>query len=166
MKSRTGKIARLPEPIREQLNQLLLDGMLGTQAVVWLNGLPEVKQVIAEHFPGRPVTEHNVSEWRHGGYQDWLHDLETRDRIIQIVEKYGHLESEGRLSRRVECVMVAELMDDMDQLQKIKNPDLRSARLHRLCRDFARLQNLRCRGLELKLQQEKHQAQPAAVHDR
>ena len=26
------------------------------------------------------VTEHNVSEWRHGGYQDWLRDRETRAR--------------------------------------------------------------------------------------
>lgn len=155
MRTRIGKIARLPEPIREQLNRLLLDGALGKNTVPWLNQLPEAQQILAEHFQGRPITEHNVSEWRHGGYQDWLRDRETRARIIHLTEKYGHLESEGRLSRRVESVIVAELLDDMDQLHRIKNADLRSKKLHRLCRDLARLQNVRCRGLELSLQQAK-----------
>ena len=154
MRTRTGKIARLPEPIREQLNQLLLNGALARDTVPWLNQLPEVKQVLSEHFAGRPISEHNVSEWRHGGYQDWLRDMETRARVTQLTEKYGHLESEGRLGQRIETLMIAELADDMDQLYRIKNPDLRTSRLHRLCRQIARLQNLHCRGLELRLKQE------------
>jgi len=161
MRTRTGKIARLPESIRDQLNQLLLNGMLAKDTVPWLNHIPEVKEVLAEWFNGRPITEHNVSEWRHGGYQDWLRDQETRARITQLTEKYGHLESEGRLGQRIETLMIAELVDDMDQLHRIKNPEPRSARLHRLCRQIARLQHLHCRGLELKLQQEKRQSNQA-----
>jgi hypothetical protein len=155
MKTRTGKIARLPEPIREQLNQRLLNGVLGKDTIPWLNGLAEVQGVLAEHFGGRPINEHNVSEWRHGGYHDWLRDRETRARVLHLTEEYAHLESNARLSRRVESVMIAELLDHMDQLDRIKNPDLRSARFHRLCRDFVHLQNLRCRGLEVSLQQAK-----------
>jgi hypothetical protein len=155
MKTRTGKIARLPEPIREQLNQQLLNGVLGKNTVPWLNQLPEVKAVLAEHFGGRPINEHNISEWRHGGYHDWLRHRETRARVLHLTEEYAYLESEARLSRRVESVMIAELLDHMDQLDVIKNPDLRSARFHRLCRDFVHLQNLRCRGLEVSLQQAK-----------
>jgi hypothetical protein len=161
LRTRTGKIARLPESIREQLNQQLSDGVLGKDTVPWLNSLPEVKQVLAEHFAGRPISEHNISEWRHGGYQDWLRDQETRARVVHIIEKYQHLESEGRLGRRIESVLVAELADDMNQLYKIKNDAVRSARLHRICRELARLQNLHCRGLELRLQQERAATQPS-----
>lgn len=163
MRTRTGKIARLPEPIREQLNHRLLNGALGKDTVPWLNAIPEVNAVLAQYFHGRPISEHNISEWRHGGYQDWLHDLETRARVIQLTEKYEHLDSEGCLGHRAESVLVAELLDDMDQLQKIKNNDTRSARLHRICRQLARIQNLRCRGLELRLQQEKATSQQTAT---
>jgi hypothetical protein len=155
MRTRTGKIARLPEPIREQLNQQLSNGVLGKDTVPWLNSLPEVNNMLARHFAGRPISEHNVSEWRHGGYQDWLREQETRERILQLTEEYQHLDSEGRLGYRIESILVAELVDDMDQLHKIKDDDVRSARLHRICRQLARLQNLRCRGLELRLQQQK-----------
>ena len=161
MRTRTGKIARLPDPIREQLNQLLLNGTLAKDTVPWLNQLPEVQQVLAEYFGGRPISEHNVSEWRHGGYQDWLRDMENRARVLQLTEQYEHLESEGRLAPRIETLAIAELVDDMDQLHKIKDSAARSARLHRLCRQIARLQNLHCRGLELKLQQEKQQVNQA-----
>ncbi len=47
---RTGKIARLPREIRDQLNQRLLDGQPGRRLVTWLNSLPEVKQVLATDF--------------------------------------------------------------------------------------------------------------------
>jgi hypothetical protein len=166
MRTRTGKIARLPEPIREQLNQKLLNGTLGKDTVPWLNAMPEVQAVAAQYFGGRPVSEHNVSEWRHGGYQDWLRDMETRARILQLAEQYQHLDSEGRLGRRAESVLLAELLDDLDQLPRIPDADIRSARLHRICRELARLQNLRCRGLELHLQQEKQRTRhtPSQPH--
>src|SRR5438094_278684 len=41
--TRTGKIARLPHTIREQLNRRLQDGELGKPILQWLNSLPEVK---------------------------------------------------------------------------------------------------------------------------
>ena len=38
--ARTGKIARLPDDIREQLNRRLNDGEKGKKLVMWLNSLP------------------------------------------------------------------------------------------------------------------------------
>ncbi len=80
--ARKGKIARLPLVIREQVNRRLLDGQSGRTIVEWLNGQPNVREIIAAQFQGSRhggqkyvpfVTEHNVSEWRtHGGYEDWL----------------------------------------------------------------------------------------------
>ena len=46
--SRTGKIARLPKEIREQLNRRLEDGETGVEVSTWLNGLPECQKLVAE----------------------------------------------------------------------------------------------------------------------
>src|ERR1035441_634149 len=70
--TRIGKIARLPRELREQLNCRLHDGEPGTQLVVWLNSLPEAQAVLAREFGGRAVSEQNLSEWKQGGYRDWL----------------------------------------------------------------------------------------------
>jgi hypothetical protein len=152
-RARTGKIARLPNAVRENLNRRLYNGTLGKDVVPWLNALPEVQRVLAERFAGRPISEHNVSQWRRGGYQDWLRDLETRARVVQLTENYEHTDAEGRLGHRAESILVAELIDDLNQLHNIRDYDTRSARLHRICRDLARLQNLHCRGLESQLNQ-------------
>ena len=66
--ARTGKIARLSRNLRAQLNTRLQDGQDGKQIVQWLNSLPQVKEVLAEGFNRRPITEQNLSDWRLGGY--------------------------------------------------------------------------------------------------
>jgi len=70
--ARIGKIARLPRAVRAQLNSRLQDGAEGKQIVQWLNSLSEVKQLLADKFDGRPISEQNLSDWRQGGYEDWL----------------------------------------------------------------------------------------------
>ena len=66
--TRRGKIARLPQSIREQVNRRLENGVEGKQIVEWLNGLPKVKAVMAAQFDGQPVNETNLSNWPRGGY--------------------------------------------------------------------------------------------------
>jgi len=75
--ARYGKIARLPRDIRAKLNTRLQDGAEGRQTLQWLNSLPEVKAVLAQFFDGRPVNQQNLSDWRQGGYEEWLtrHDI-------------------------------------------------------------------------------------------
>ena len=70
--ARIGKIGRLPMAVRAQLNSRLQDGHEGKLIVRWLNSLPEVKQVLAEGFDGRPISEQNLTDWRQGGYQEWV----------------------------------------------------------------------------------------------
>jgi hypothetical protein len=72
MNTRTGKIARLPVSIRTQLNERLLDGHEGPELLDWLNALPAVQEVLEQKFKGVPVSKQNLSEWRQGGFQDWL----------------------------------------------------------------------------------------------
>jgi len=69
--SRNGKIARLPAAIREELNQRLLDGEKGKLLVEWLNSLPQVQSVLKAKFQAIPISEHNLSQWKTGGYTAW-----------------------------------------------------------------------------------------------
>jgi hypothetical protein len=69
--SRIGKIARLPQPVREQVNRRLQDGENGRDLLAWLNSVDEVKTVLAQGFEGHEITDSNLSDWRLGGYRDW-----------------------------------------------------------------------------------------------
>jgi hypothetical protein len=82
--ARKGKIARLPRDIRDQLNRRLHDGGQGKRLVGWLNALPEVQAVMAAEFAGRPIREQNISEWRKGGYSDWLAQQEALDVVRRV----------------------------------------------------------------------------------
>ena len=82
--TRTGKIARLPRDIREQINRQLHNGELGTNLVDWLNALTKVQAVLKAEFEGRPISEQNLSEWKAGGYRDWMTQQEALDMIHRL----------------------------------------------------------------------------------
>ena len=44
--TRTGKIARLPRQVRDELNRRLRDGQKGSQLAAWLNALPKVLSIL------------------------------------------------------------------------------------------------------------------------
>jgi hypothetical protein len=61
MARRRGKIARLPDALRDELNRRLLDGELYKKIGGWL----------AEKGHGG-IDKRHLSVWFHGGYQEWL----------------------------------------------------------------------------------------------
>src|SRR5258706_9401477 len=69
--TRTGKIARLPDSIREELNHRLQNNERGKSLIKWLNGLSEVQAVLNEHFDSKPIYDQNLTEWKKGGFDDW-----------------------------------------------------------------------------------------------
>jgi len=58
---RTGTIARLPREVRDQVNEMLDDGCPYDRIIEWL---------AAKGHPG--VEDGEISEWKKGGFQDWL----------------------------------------------------------------------------------------------
>ena len=85
--TRKGKIAKLPASIRESLNQLLLNGASGPKVIAWLHTKEEVLRVLDEEGE-EPITPQNLSEWRKGGYAEWL---ARRERVeeIKILSEYA-----------------------------------------------------------------------------
>jgi len=61
---RNGKVARLPKVIRDQLNLMIEDG------------LPYLKIIERLGPEGKEMNEQNLSNWKLGGYQDWLRELQ------------------------------------------------------------------------------------------
>jgi len=84
MSTRTGKIARLPREVRDKLNRRLYDGEPGKALVKWLNALPEVEAVLEAEFAGRPVREQNLSEWKQGGYREWLAQQDALEMVRRL----------------------------------------------------------------------------------
>jgi hypothetical protein len=72
LSQRRGKIARLPRFFRNQLNIRLDDGQEAAEILLWLNDLPEVRQIMGKHFNGSAISPQNLSAWRQGGFHEWL----------------------------------------------------------------------------------------------
>jgi hypothetical protein len=72
MKTRNGKIARLPRPVREQLNKRLERSESSSRLLPWLNALPETRELVQKEFAGVPISKQNLSQWRRGGFQESL----------------------------------------------------------------------------------------------
>ena len=96
MKTRTGKIARLPRAIRNQLNTCLQDGEPGQRLLEWLNALPEVQAVLAAEFEGRPILAQNLSDWKKGGHREWVLTQEAQELAQSLAEDAVELQAVGR----------------------------------------------------------------------
>jgi hypothetical protein len=141
--TRTGKIARLPRDLRNQLNRRIADGEPGIRLVEWLNGLPQVRQTLVEGFAGREITEQNLSEWKSGGHQDWLARQETLACARELAGDAGELAeaADGSLADHLAVVLAAryaKLVSGWDG--EMDDGFRRQARaLRTLCQDIVEL---------------------------
>jgi len=135
-----GKIGRLYKSTRDELGQCIENGQQGKQLVKWLNGLPDVKEILKEHFGGRPITEQNLSEWKQTGHSEWLRHQETRGFIQHLHEQAGELKSydeddewytEVDTSEDLAMVLAAELARVTEALLKTTDDPKERMRLLR-----------------------------------
>jgi hypothetical protein len=84
--TRKGKIASLPLAIRTELNRRLDDGARGPQLLAWLNTQAEVLEVLDQLWGEQPINAQNLTEWRQGGYQDWIRRREKVENLKVLSE--------------------------------------------------------------------------------
>src|SRR6266581_833589 len=122
--SHKGKIARLPLAIREQLNRRLQDGEIGKDLVVWLNSVPEVQAVLKAEFGERPVNEPNLSDWKAGGYEEWLVHQDTMEQVNQLVANAKELggASQTPLSELLTTCLAARYVVELGRLTGPRTP--------------------------------------------
>lgn len=90
--ARTGKIARLPWGLRRMVNEQLRDGKTGPEILGWLNENPHTLELVSPRYDGRSINEQSLSEWRAGGYQEWLQDAEIQESVIEMIGEAQDLE--------------------------------------------------------------------------
>ncbi len=163
--TRVGKIARLSQHLREQLNRRIEDGEPGRQLVEWLNSCDEVRDTLDEHFGGRPITEQNLSEWKQGGFKDWQHHQEARALARGFLAEAEELEEEigdtpltDRLSETV-ALALARLL--REAVSGEKGPEQRMAILE-IAREFSRLRRQDHQTERLRREQEIWEQKQAA----
>jgi hypothetical protein len=141
--TRNGKIARLPKPIRDDLGRRIENGEQGKELVEWLNALPGVQDVLKEQFGGRPVNEQNLSEWKQGGYPEWLRQEEIRSLVSKLAEQSDDLDDAADGQEISDCfagVLGAELARlATTLLEKETDPEKRWQRLCEVHRELSRL---------------------------
>jgi hypothetical protein len=71
-----GKVARLPKIIRDQLNQMILDG------------LPYVRIIEAIGEPANGLDVDHIRKWKRYGYQNWLLELQRNDNL-RLAREYA-----------------------------------------------------------------------------
>jgi hypothetical protein len=157
--TRTGKIARLPRDCREELNRRLRQGENGRALLGWLNGLPEVQVVLNADFGGRGISDQNLSEWRQGGYLEWLGHQETLALAHELKARAAELETvvDGSLAERVCRVLTARYATE---LMRGEDPgddgrERRLTRLRALCADVVELRRGDLLAEKLKLDRER-----------
>jgi hypothetical protein len=118
--ARTGKIARLPKTLRDSVNLALQDGATA-QRVMQL--ITEAKASGATNGDGTEIeipNDQNLTNWREGGYADWLKENERlndmrakREFALRIVsENEGGKIHEAGLN--LAASQIFELLQDFD----------------------------------------------------
>ena len=167
--TRTGKIARLPKDIRDELNQRLADGQTGPEILAWLNHLSLVQIIIEERFQNRPVSEKNLSEWRQGGYQDWLRQQNTLALASRLVEHSGELAGEAGnecLSDHFTAVLATKFIElAQTMLEENQDPKQRWTCLCEIHQQFSRLRRDDHRAVRTAIHKERWSRQTDAESD-
>ncbi|MDR3401266.1 MAG: hypothetical protein P4L99_02115 [Chthoniobacter sp.] len=156
--TRNGKIARLPKPIREEINQRLDRGATAHSLIDWLNALPEVQAVVQSEFDGHPVSDQNLSQWRQGGYQDWLRHQEALE-VVKILYEHGEeLQAEGKERLPVNEVLSLWLSSRfVAATREISALDGEAAwkRQRQFCDDLMKVRRAEHREAQLQLERER-----------
>jgi hypothetical protein len=156
--TRNGKIARLPYSIRDLLNRRLHNGEQGTKLVKWLNGLSGVQEVLAGEFGGRSISKQNLSEWKQGGYCEWLAHQDALERARSMAADAGELTvAAGALADHLAIVLAARYAAALTQWDANPNgtPAQSIRTLRALCQDIVELRRGDHSAARLKVEQER-----------
>lgn len=154
-----GKIARLPRAVREELNRRLLNSETDAQLVAWLNTLPETKRVLAESFEGREINEPNLSEWKAGGYREWLERQEALEQARDLTADAQEMTAatDGRLTDHLGTVLALRYASALATWKGDPSKERRRELnlLRTFCHDIVELRRGEHNGLRVSLEQER-----------
>jgi hypothetical protein len=160
--TRTGKIARLPREIREELNRRLSENEPGGSLLGWLNDLPALKDILARQFGGAALTKQNLYEWRLGGFAEWQARREIIEDTRELAADAKEVNTAGgkitdHLATALAARYAAVLAAGRDGLNDASRRQLRL--LHSLSRDIVELRRGDHSGARLRLKEEERESE-------
>ena len=157
--TRNGKIARLPREIRDELNRRLQSGEQGGPLLVWLNGLPQVAQVLAQDFGGVVISKQNLCEWRAGGFAEWQARQETLEQARELAADAHEITAatDGRLTDHLATVLAVRYASALQGWTGEVTDEFRKKlrALRGLCQDIVELRRGDHSGARLQLEQDR-----------
>jgi hypothetical protein len=125
--------------------------------VVWLNGLPEAQALLVEKFEGRAISAQNLSEWKKGGYEDWVRHQENCAYANILAEMAGDLEEEAgviRLEERLATLLAMALARLLREAEESTDDDYRRKTVLEVGRQLAQLRRGNQQAARLRLARE------------
>lgn len=118
----TGKIARLPVRIREEVCRRMEDGQTGPEILAWLNGTPEAQDICRRLFEGEPISPQNLSNWRAGGFEKWKSEQRAIRRTKELAAHSYELAkaSGGNLSEGALAQFTGEIMELVEDISTLR----------------------------------------------
>jgi hypothetical protein len=142
---RNGKIARLPKQTREMINRMLDDGL---PYKVIIDELGEA---------GQGLNLQNLTNWKQGGYQDWLKNQELMDRTkahtehaIELFRETGGVVDTATIAEAGHMIGAAHVMDALMDRGALKGM------LANDPENYIRILNLVCRLSNSSLRHQKN----------
>ncbi len=166
---RTGKIARLPREIRDELNRRLQDAEPGDTLLPWLNALPEVQTVLARQFGGVAISKQNLSEWRGGGFVEWQARQEALADARELAADAAEVEAVtgGRLTDHLATVLGARYASALSGWDGEPSDQFRQKLkvLRGMCQDIVELRRGDHSGARLQMERERLAEQREKTQD-
>jgi hypothetical protein len=151
-----GKIARLPHHIREQIHLRLRDGQRAKPILAWLNSIPEVREVLASSYGGRPIDDGNLSEWKKRSHRLWLVEQAALAEASRFMAECRQLAQagEGTITDNLNIFVAAQYALATQQSGGEADPEAAWKRLRALCHDVVELRRGDQLAERLRLQRE------------
>jgi hypothetical protein len=164
--SRNGKIARLPSALREELNRRLYAGATGRSLIAWLNELPEVRTAMNDYFEGSEIREQNISEWKKGGYEDWLRQEEAMALAERLYERAEQTKARGKermpMSEVLHLWMTSRYVVSTQEIESMEG-EAAWRKQRQMCEDLMKMRRAEHRAEHLQLERERVELQREEV---
>lgn len=149
--ARQGKIARLPHKLRQAINIKLLDGKLSRTILPWLNSQPEAIALWEAHFEGAPANPQNLSEWRRGGYAEWLQRKQKSENLKTLASYASDLaKAGGNISEGAAAIAGGKILEILES-----GADSEDLDLSKLVASVTSLREMEIENAKLKLSKRK-----------
>jgi hypothetical protein len=109
-------------------------------------------------FEGRPISEHNLSEWKNGGYQNWEADQQALEAVTSLMEGAQGLQKAAKddLGDRLALVLAAKMAVEIRRLDSVPDGPEKAKVWRELRTSLLALRRGDLNGQKLRLEREKY----------